>query len=128
MNAPTVRWSRWLYHAVWQDDPAWIAVDPSGAHPIAEYSPASLAAVGFAHTSYAPLIQESVALYMGPSTQDRDVMVLKIDPRLVPVRIELAKTPRGEMPHIYGPIPAVAIRKTCLRRNLNSEFLEDGLS
>jgi uncharacterized protein (DUF952 family) len=62
---------------------------------------------------------------MGPSTQDRDVLVLKIDPRLVRVRIDLAQTPRGEMPHVYGPIPAKAILQTCLRSNLNLKFLED---
>ena len=35
---------------------------------------------------------------------------MRIDPRRVGARIELAQTPRGPMPHVFGPIPKDAIR------------------
>jgi uncharacterized protein (DUF952 family) len=39
--------------------------------------------------------------------------VLQIDPRRLDARVEIASTPRGEMPHIYGSIPTHAVVRRC---------------
>ena len=36
-------------------------------------------------------------------------VILRIDPRLLGVRVEVAATPRGPMPHVHGAIPRDAI-------------------
>lgn len=87
---------RWLYHVT--TDP------PEAGAPLA---PASLATEGFVHASYAPRVTETAALYFSASKP----VVLRIDPRRVAARVEEADTPRGPMPHVYGPIPADAIRE-----------------
>jgi uncharacterized protein (DUF952 family) len=88
---------RWLYHALLHVE--WERVD-------AVYAPESLAREGFVHTSHRDSVAESARLYVaskGPC------VVLRIDPRRVPSRIEVASTPRGPMPHVLGPIPRDAI-------------------
>lgn len=87
---------RWLFHALLRAD-----LTAGDA-----YSPASLAREGFIHASYRDAVVESARLYF-PS--DADLVVLQIDPRKLGVRVEVAQTPRGPMPHIHGPIRAEAI-------------------
>jgi putative intracellular protease/amidase/uncharacterized protein (DUF952 family) len=94
---------RWLYHALPR-----ATVEPelsrSDAH---ELRPASLETEGFVHLSYADRAAESGRLYVSP-----DPVVLRIDPRRLPSRLEIASTPRGPMPHLFGPIPRDAIVET----------------
>lgn len=72
-----------------------------------DYHPASLDREGFIHTSYKDAVIESARLYFAP---DARLKVLVIDPRLLTtVRVEIAQTPRGPMPHVHGPIPSAAI-------------------
>lgn len=86
---------RWLFHACPAADATF-----SGA-----YAPPSLAKEGFIHASYKDLLEESVRLYL----KGIEVRVLAIDPRRLDVRVDVADTPRGPMPHIHGPIPADAV-------------------
>ncbi len=86
---------RWLYHLATGD----LQGD--------SYAPTSLATEGFVHASYRDRVAESGALYFAGQS---DVCVLCIDPRRLDVRVEVATTPRGPMPHIHGPIPRDAIR------------------
>ena len=85
---------RWLYHAL-------SARNDSGADP---YEPASLRSEGFIHCSFAPTLRESIALYFAGCD---DVEVWRVEPRAL--RIEVADTPRGPMPHVRGAIPRAAI-------------------
>jgi uncharacterized protein (DUF952 family) len=86
---------RWLYHALpaseWER-----AGDP--------YAPASLASEGFVHTSYRDRVRESATLYVRPPC-----VILRIDPRALAARIEVAATPRGPMPHVFGSVPRAAV-------------------
>jgi uncharacterized protein (DUF952 family) len=86
---------RWLYHVCLQTDDHG---DP--------YRPASLEREGFVHCSFQPAAAESARLYFPP---DAALVVLQIDPRLLPARVEVADTPRGKMPHIHGPVPRAAV-------------------
>ncbi len=92
---------RWLYHIL-----------PTAAAPSLEapadrsFAPPSLAAEGFLHASYAPKVSESAALYFPAGSA---LSVLRIDPRRLPCPVREAETPRGPMPHIYGPVPIDAI-------------------
>lgn len=99
--------ARWLYHVVRRVEvPALTA--PRGGAPPAPYSPPSLASEGFVHCSYRAAVAETVKLYFASIPVD-DLVVLRIDPRLVAARVEEAATPRGPMPHVHGPIPAAAV-------------------
>jgi uncharacterized protein (DUF952 family) len=89
--------ARWLYHALPRLD--WERVG-------AVYAPESLAREGFVHASHRDRIAESARLYVAPSGP---CVVLRIDPRRIPSRIEIAATPRGPMPHVRGAIPREAI-------------------
>jgi cyclohexyl-isocyanide hydratase len=86
---------RWLYHALVR-----------GAPLPDTYAPASLAAEGFLHASYRDAVAESVRRYMPAGAA---IDVLRIDPRRLEARVDVADTPRGPMPHVYGPIPKDAI-------------------
>ena len=87
---------RWLYHLVLASErPA------EGA----SYAPRSLTTEGFVHCSYRDAVAESARLYFA----DQQPLILRIDPRRIAARIEEAITPRGPMPHVFGPIPADAI-------------------
>jgi|LNFM01.1.fsa_nt_gb uncharacterized protein (DUF952 family) len=89
--------ARWLFHIVerarWErgDDP---------------YLPESFAREGFVHCSYRDSVAESAALYFA---KDADLVVLEIDPRLLAAPIDVARTPRGPMPHVVGAIPRGAV-------------------
>lgn len=86
---------RWLYHIV-----------PRGTEIADTFAPASLASEGFVHCSLLGEVRESARLHF-PEGAALDVLC--IDPRRVDARVELAATPRGAMPHIYGAIPRDAI-------------------
>ena len=86
---------RWLYHAL-------LAADDHGD----PYAPASLAAEGFIHASFAPLVEESTRLYF---PGDAALVILQIDPRRLGVPVRVVETPRGPMPHVHGPLVRSAI-------------------
>lgn len=86
---------RWLYHLL----PRHLPLDDP-------YAPASLAAEGFVHCSYKPAVAESARLHFPPGAA---LDVLQIDPRRLELRVEDADTPRGPMPHVFGPIPRRAV-------------------
>jgi uncharacterized protein (DUF952 family) len=95
---------RWLYHLL----PA--------AEPIGDpYSPAGFAAERFIHASYLPEVRESARRYFPAGAQ---LLVLQIDPRRV--RWTEAATPRGPMPHLLEPVPAVAIARRLTLDELDS--------
>lgn len=70
------------------------------------YAPRSLAADGFVHASFRDRVEESARLYF---PTDATLEVLRIDPRKIAARVEIAMTPRGEMPHIFGAIEEAAV-------------------
>jgi len=86
---------RWIYHAIRRAE---LAPDWS------ELAPASLAREGFVHASYVTDVLESARLYL---PKDEELVVLRIDPRLVNIRVD--QTPRGPMPHILHAIPRSAV-------------------
>ena len=52
-------------------------------------------------------VRDSAARYF---SSEAKLEVLQIDPRRVPALIREDPSPRGPMPHVYGPIPAEAVR------------------
>ncbi|MEZ4294909.1 MAG: DUF952 domain-containing protein [Polyangiaceae bacterium] len=86
---------RWLYHIV-----------PLGTEIGARYSPPSIILEGFVHCSFRDEVRESALLYF---PRDIELQVLRIDPRRLDARVELAPSPRGPMPHIHGAVPSDAI-------------------
>jgi cyclohexyl-isocyanide hydratase len=90
---------RYLFHVARQAEIGW---GKDG-----RYAPPGLAREGFIHASYKDRVEESARLYFGA---DDDLRVLVIDARRLDAPIEVAQTPRGDMPHIRGTIPADAIR------------------
>jgi uncharacterized protein (DUF952 family) len=91
---------RWLYHVVSRAE-----YSPEAG----DYAPASLAREGFVHTSFREQVQETLRLHFR-GADPAALVVLAIDPRRLPAHLELAPTPRGLMPHVFGPIPRDAIR------------------
>jgi len=89
---------RWLYHALPRKDAivALAKTDP--------FAPGSLDLEGFVHASYRDVARASAELYVPD-----DPVVLRLDPRRIPCRIDEADTPRGPMPHVHGSIPRDAI-------------------
>jgi cyclohexyl-isocyanide hydratase len=87
---------RWLYHVRPRGEP----------HPGGAYAPASLAREGFIHASYRDRAAESARLYFAAGAA---LEVLRVDPRRLDARVEIASTPRGPMPHVHGPLPDDAI-------------------
>lgn len=75
------------------------------------YAPASLRTEGFVHASFKERVVESARLYFAA---DAALTVLAIDPRRLDVRVEIAATPRGPMPHVFGPIPRDAVKLLAL--------------
>jgi dCTP diphosphatase len=53
-------------------------------------------------------VHESARLYFAP---DADLLALELDPRAITVPIEFARTPRGPMPHVHGPLARAWIRR-----------------
>ncbi|WP_394821900.1 DUF952 domain-containing protein [Pendulispora albinea] len=92
---------QWLFHILPRAD--WNAFRAANA---SAYAPPSLATEGFLHTSYRDKVAESARLYFAP---DADLLILRIDPRKLDVPVDIAKTRRGPMPHIRGPIPGAAV-------------------
>lgn len=90
---------RWLFHIARASEISW---GRDG-----RYQPSSLAREGFIHASYRDEVLESARLYFPPEAQS-ELRVLAIDPRRLDVPVEVARTPRGPMPHIHGPIPSDA--------------------
>lgn len=86
---------RWLYHLL-----------PRGTDLGARYAPPSLVIEGFVHCSFRDEVRESALLYF---PRDIELDVLRIDPRRLDARVELAASPRGPMPHVHGAIPRDAI-------------------
>jgi uncharacterized protein (DUF952 family) len=86
---------RWLYH-----------LRLEGPASTGRYAPPSLASEGFAHASYRDDVLESARLHF---PKGASLEVLRIDPRRLDVPVELAATPRGDMPHVHGSIPHSAI-------------------
>lgn len=87
---------RWLYH---------IRAASGSALP-ERYAPGSLAREGFLHASFQGDVRESARLYFPAGAE---LSVLRIDPRRLDARVEIAATPRGPMPHIHGAVPRDAI-------------------
>jgi cyclohexyl-isocyanide hydratase len=94
---------RWLFHVARRDDIVW------GSD--GRYRPASLAREGFLHASYADAVAESARLYF---PGDAELRVLAIDARRLDAPVEVVATPRGDMPHVRGPIPVDAVRVVSL--------------
>jgi uncharacterized protein (DUF952 family) len=96
---------RWLYHAVTRE--AWERASADGA---GSYSARDAHGEGaaFIHASYRDRILESARLYL-PAGVAR--VIVRIDPRRLGAlgRVQIAETPRGPMPHIYGTVPRDAI-------------------
>ena len=92
MRAPV----RWLFHIVDQ-----------GTLVSGSYRPPSLTREKFIHASYRDQVAESARAHFPASTS---LSVLQIDPRRLQAPVRMDPTPRGPMPHIYGAIPADAIR------------------
>jgi len=90
---------RYLFHVVREADLGW------GSD--GRYAPPSLATEGFVHASFKDAVKESARLYFRP---DDRLKVLAVDPRRLDVRVEIAGTPRGPMPHVHGSIPVDAVR------------------
>ena len=91
---------RWLYHLC----------DAEEARPRADpYAPSSLGVEGFVHCSYRPEVEESARLYF---PEGAPLRVLRIDPRRLGVAVEEEATPRGPMPHVFGPIRDAAVVAT----------------
>ncbi len=88
MSAPPAT----IFHVAFADEIVWDAED--------RYHAKSLATEGFIHASYRGKVEESARLYFPAGA---DLRVLEVDPTGLDVRV--AETPRGPMPHIYGPIP-----------------------
>ena len=88
---------RWLFH-----------VRAAGHEDAPRYAPESLAREGFVHASFVTDVLESARLYF---PADARLEVLQLDPRRLDVRVEVAATPRGPMPHIHGSVPRDAIRR-----------------
>jgi uncharacterized protein (DUF952 family) len=63
------------------------------------------------HASYRDEVVESARLYFPAGAE---LVVLEIDPTKLDARIEVAATPRGPMPHIFGSIPREAVTLTTL--------------
>ena len=88
---------RWLYH-----------IRPVMQAPTWPYAPPSLATEGFVHGSFCDRVMESARLYF---PRDAALEVLCIDPRKLAAPVEVAMTPRGEMPHIFGAIEEAAVER-----------------
>jgi putative intracellular protease/amidase/uncharacterized protein (DUF952 family) len=87
---------RWLYHIRSAD----------GAPLPGRYAPPSLASEGFIHASFQGDVLESARLYFPAGAE---LTALRIDPRRLDVKVTIAATPRGPMPHIHGAVPRDAV-------------------
>src|SRR4051812_31308944 len=90
---------RWLFHAIPTRD--WERESEGDG-----FAPPSLAREGFLHASYRDAVVESARLYL---PKDAPITVIRIDPRRLDARVDVATTPRGPMPHVHGAIAKDAI-------------------
>jgi UDP-glucose 4-epimerase len=90
---------RWLYHLLDADAEA-------ERRRVTLYAPASLASEGFIHCSFRPDVEETARLYFPPGAR---LHALRIDPRRLGVAALEAPTPRGPMPHVFGPLRREAV-------------------
>jgi nucleoside-diphosphate-sugar epimerase len=86
---------RWLYHLFESDRPRSQVL-----------APASLGREGFVHCSFRGDVTDSARLHFPPGAR---LHVLRIDPRRLGAAVEEAPTPRGPMPHVFGPIRPAAV-------------------
>jgi putative intracellular protease/amidase/uncharacterized protein (DUF952 family) len=94
-----LRAMQWLYHLLTH-------AEAVRSRSLETYAPASLAAEGFVHASFASEVQASANLYFAAEI---DVIALQIAPHRLNVPVRLDSTPRGLMPHIFGAITRDAI-------------------
>src|ERR1700722_1877995 len=88
---------RWLYH-----------LRQGAEHGRDHYAPPSLTTEGFIHASYKDAVAESARIHFPDGA---NLEVLRIDPRRLDAAVNVASTPRGDMPHIHGSVPIDAIRE-----------------
>ncbi|HKE20581.1 MAG TPA: DUF952 domain-containing protein [Kofleriaceae bacterium] len=90
---------RWLYHLIEADGDAARRRAPL-------HAPDSLALEGFIHCSFQPDVAESARLHFPPGAR---LLALRIDPRRLGIAAVEAPTPRGPMPHLFGPLRREAV-------------------
>lgn len=98
-----------LYHIALASD--WAAAQAAGEYRVSTLGH-TLDEVGFIHASYAAQVAATADRFYADVTEP--LVLLRIDPARLgcDVRAEAA-VPGGELfPHIYGPIPAVAVSVT----------------
>jgi uncharacterized protein (DUF952 family) len=88
-----------LFHII--DAAEWAAV-------VGEYRPPSLAEQGFVHLSFADQVAGTANRFYGGA---ENLVVLEVDPDALPdeVRLEDSYGAGILFPHLYGPLPAVAV-------------------
>lgn len=108
--------SELIYHIT--DVQSWNTAKASG-----EYVHDSLEREGFIHCSPKDKLEDSANLYF--SAKD-EVLILVIDTSKLksPLKVE-GSGPRGEFPHVYGPINIDAIVGTHSSRKINGVFRVD---
>ena len=95
-----------LYHLALQAE--WSEAQGSGTEYTRSSLGTSLEEQGFIHCSFADQVQQIADLvYAGR----QDVVLLVIDPSLVPDEIKVENLEGGDQlfPHIYGPLPLEAV-------------------
>ena len=83
-----------IFHIVDRD--VWTAAVERG-----EYRPASLAAEGFVHFSFADQVRDTHDRYYHDVP---NLFVVEVDPARLATDVKI----ENEFPHVYGPIPSVA--------------------
>ncbi|WP_375484044.1 DUF952 domain-containing protein [uncultured Jatrophihabitans sp.] len=104
-----------LFHLVTPQ--AWAAAVEAG-----EYRPASLAAEGFVHFSFAEQVAGTANLLY---RDEPELVVVEVDTDAVPaeVRVEDTYGHGAEFPHVYGPVPtAAAVAVHPLARGANGDW------
>lgn len=95
-----------IYHLALEDE--WSSAVSTGDDYRRSTLGRSLEQVGFIHCSFAGQVQATAdRLYRGRN----DVVLLSIDPALVPaeIRVESLEGGADAFPHIYGPLPVASV-------------------
>ena len=79
----------------------------------------SLHTDGFIHCSKRDQMVETANLYFGEEDQ---ILVLFIDPSKLEPELVYEEGPRGEFPHIYGPINISCVERTKLIKRKGKKF------
>lgn len=97
-----------LLHIALPDD--WTAARAAGEYRISTRG-RSLDDVGFVHCSYPDQIEAVANRYYADVAE---LVLLHLEPELIEpeIRVEAAHDGSGDFPHIYGPIPAMAVVAT----------------